>query len=1080
MVYFGHQFPLLIDTVHANNILSLLDAEHSALGSIAAGADLAHALEHLLLALQDLADGGAHACLLLIDEADRFCGLSAPSLPQDLCLALRHGGEQPSPFGTAAFSGAPVYCGDITRDVHWSAGRKEAMLHGYRACWVAPVFGAKGHILGVLGLFFPASCHPTQPEIELLALAARVAAHVIERGQLERALHDSREHFHYAIELNTQVLWTADTDGKLDYVAQRWREWTGGNGLGTSWLDAIHPDDVPHSLAAWSEALGSGQPLDQEMRVRRQDGHYRWVHSRAYCRLDERGQPVKWYGSCEDIDEHWQARNALLDSEAQFRSLASTMPNQAWLAHGSGATYWVNEQVCEYTGQSLKSLVTSGFRHCVHPDDVQATQNSWERAVATASAYEHEFRMRRASDGAYRWFLARALPLFDEAGTVLRWVGTNTDVQEHKNVLEKMAYLNSSLEVEMANRTADRDRMWRLSTDIMLVADLAGMIIAVNPAWSKILERPEIESLGMDFISLVHPDDRMAALQDLSRLAHGAPTLRMENRYRRRDGGYRWISWTAVPAQKLIHAIGRDVTDEKEARLALVRSEQALLQAQKLESIGKLTGGVAHDFNNVLQIISGNLQLLKLTVADNPQAASRLDSAASAVERGAKLSSQLLAFARRQPLKPLVTDLGRLLRRMHELIRRALGEAVTEETFISDGLWHTLVDPNQMENVLLNMAINARDAMDKGGRLTFTLSNVTLDAAYASLHADVLEGQYVLLTITDTGHGMEREVIDQIFEPFFTTKREGEGTGLGLSMAYGFIRQSAGHIKVHSAPGAGTTFKIYLPRSLEKLAEPPADLTGPVLGGGETILVVEDDAPVQHTVVDMLRGLGYDVLHADDGASALALLGTGVAVDLLFTDVVMPGPVSSKELAQQARLLLPELAVLFTSGYTHNAIMQGGRLDPGVELLSKPYQREDLARRIRHVLADRRLVGAPDPSGRRILLVEDNDDAREMTTEMLNMLGHTVHGVASAEAALPLLGMPGLEVLVTDISLPTMSGLELARHARAHWPQLEVVFASGHDWGASLMQDASARFLRKPFGLEELAGALKARRQDVY
>lgn len=1066
--------------MHANNILSLLDAEHSALGSIAAGADLAHALEHLLLALQGLAEGGAHACLVLIDEADRFCGLSAPSLPQDLCLALRHGGEQPSPFGTAAFSGAPVYCGDITRDVNWSAGRKEAMLHGYRACWVAPVFGAKGHILGVLGLFFPATCHPTQPEIELLALAARVAAHVIERGQLEQALHDSREHFHYAIELNTQVLWTADVDGKLDYVAQRWRDWTGGSGLGASWLDAIHPEDVPRTLAAWSEAVGSGQPLDQEMRVRRQDGQYRWVHSRAYCRRDERGQAVKWYGSCDDIDEHWQARNALLDSEAQFRSLASTMPNQAWLAHGSGATYWVNEQVCEYTGQSMKSLVSSGFRHCVHPDDVQITQKSWDRAVATASAYEQEFRMRRASDGAYRWFLARALPLFDEAGKVLRWVGTNTDVQEQKNVLEKMAYLNSSLEVEMANRTADRDRMWRLSTDIMLVADLSGMIIAVNPAWSKILERPEVESLGMDFISLVHPDDRMAALQDLSRLAHGAPTLRMENRYRRRDGGYRWISWTAVPAQKLIHAIGRDVTDEKEARLALVRSEQALLQAQKLESIGKLTGGVAHDFNNVLQIISGNLQLLKLTVADNPQAARRLDSAASAVERGAKLSSQLLAFARRQPLKPLVTDLGRLLRRMHELIRRALGEAITEEIFISEGLWHTLVDPNQMENVLLNMAINARDAMDKGGRLTFTLSNVTLDADYAGLHADVLEGQYVLLTITDTGHGMERDVIDQIFEPFFTTKREGEGTGLGLSMAYGFIRQSAGHIKVHSAPGAGTTFKIYLPRSLEKLAEPPTSLTGPVLGGSETILVVEDDAPVQHTVVDMLRGLGYDVLHADDGASALALLSTGVAIDLLFTDVVMPGPVSSKELAQQARLLLPDLAVLFTSGYTHNAIMRGGRLDAGVELLSKPYQREDLARRIRHVLADRRLVGAPDPSGRRILLVEDNDDAREMTTEMLNMLGHTVHGVASAEAAMPLLALPGLDVLVTDISLPTMSGLELARHARTHWPQLDVVFASGHDWGASLMQDASARFLRKPFGLEELASALKARRLDVY
>ena len=1062
--------------MHANHLITLLDAEQSALASIAAGVDLGHALEHLLLALEGQASESMHACIVRIDEADRFCGLSAPSLPQDLSLALRHGGEQSSPFSLAAFSGAPAYCGDITRDLHWSAGRKEALLHGYRACWVAPVFGASGHVLGVLGMLFTSPCHPTQPEIELLVIAARVAAHVIERGQLEKSLHDYREHFHYAIELNTQVLWTAGIDGKLDYVAQRWREWTGSSGLGTSWLDAIHPDDVASTLAAWSEAVGSGQSFDVEQRVRRRDGQYRWVHSRAYCRLDEHGKPVKWYGSCEDIDEHWRARNALLDSEAQFRSLASAMPNQAWLARSNGDTYWVNERVCEYTGQSMQSLVDGGFRHCVHPDDQPGTHGSWQVAVATSSAYENEFRMRRASDGAYRWFLARALPLFDESGKVLRWVGTNTDVQEQKNLLEKMAYLKSSLEVEMANRTADRDRMWRLSTDIMLVADLAGIIIAVNPAWTGILERPEVESLGMDFISLVHPEDRMAALRDLARLAHGAPTLRMENRYRRRDGSYRWISWTAVPAQKLIHAIGRDVTDEKDARLALVRSEQALLQAQKLESIGKLTGGVAHDFNNVLQIISGNLQLLKLTVADNPQAAKRLDSAASAVERGAKLSSQLLAFARRQPLKPLVTDMGRLLRSMHELIRRALGERVSEETFISEGLWHTLVDPNQMENVLLNMAINARDAMEGGGRLTFTLSNVTLDAAYASLHADVLAGQYVLLTITDTGHGMENDVIDQIFEPFFTTKREGEGTGLGLSMAYGFIRQSAGHIKVHSAPGAGTTFKIYLPRSLEKLAEPPPSLAGPVLGGGETILVVEDDAPVQHTVVDMLRGLGYDVLHADDGDSALALLRGGVAIDLLFTDVVMPGPVSSKELARQARLLLPELAVLYTSGYTHNAIMQGGRLDPGVELLSKPYRREDLARTVRHLLADRRLVGAPDPSGRRVLLVEDNDDAREMSTEMLNMLGHTVHGVASAEEALPLLAMPGLDILVTDISLPTMSGLELARHAREGWPHLDVIVASGHAWGASLLHDEQARFLSKPFSLEELAAVLKARR----
>ena len=828
MVYSSFNLSLT-DTVHAHDILHLLDAEHQALGAIAAGASLEDALAQLLLALQGGGDGDTdgdqlHAGVALIDEADRFCGLCAPSLPDDLRLALRHDddGPHPSPFGAAAFTGAPVYCGDIAREPGWSAGRKEAMLHGYRACWVAPVFGARGHVLGVLGQFFQVARHPTQADIDRMSVAARCISHVIERGRLEQ-------------------------------------------------------------LA----------------------GH------------------------------------------------------------------------------------------------------------------------------------------------------------------------NAALENRMLQRTAERDRMWRLATDIMLVADLRGVIIAVNPAWTSILERTQSDTVGMDFISLVHPDDRAATLQDLARLAGGATTLRMENRYRRGDGEYRSIAWTAVPAEQLIHAVGRDVTDEKEARLALLRSEQALLQAQKLESIGKLTGGVAHDFNNVLQIISGNLQLLKLTVAGNPQAASRLDSAASAVERGAKLSLQLLAFARRQPLRPLVTNLGHLLGSMQELIRRALGELIFEETFISVGLWHVLVDPNQMENVLLNMAINARDAMEQGGRLTFALSNVTLDQAATAGHADALPGQHVLLTITDTGHGMDAAVIGQIFEPFFTTKKEGEGTGLGLSMAYGFIRQSGGHIRVQSAPGAGTTFKIYLPRSFEPLADLPQWRAGPVLGGFETILVVEDDAAVRNTVVDMLRGLGYEVLHAHDGDSALRQLQAGARVDLLFTDVVMPGSIDSTELARQAKLLLPGLAVLFTSGYTYNAIMQGGRLAPSVELLSKPYRREDLARRIRHLLADRRLPGAPDPSGRRILLVEDNDDAREMSMEMLNMLGHTVHGAASAEEALPLLSLPGLEILLTDISLPAMSGLELARRARAEAPQLEVIFASGHDWAASLAHGRQARFLQKPFGLEELAAALK-------
>jgi PAS domain S-box-containing protein len=493
--------------------------------------------------------------------------------------------------------------------------------------------------------------------------------------------------------------------------------------------------------------------------------------------------------------------------------------------------------------------------------------------------------------------------------------------------------------------------MWQLSTDIMLVADFSGMIIAVNPAWSSILGRNEGESLGMEFLELVHEEDRAATLRELSKLEQGVPTLRFENRYRRADGNYRWMSWTAAGAQELIHAIGRDITDEKEARLALARSEQALLQSQKLESIGKLTGGVAHDFNNVLQIISGNLQLLQMTVGENPGALRRVETSIAAVERGAKLSSQLLAFARRQPLKPLVTDLARLVRGTAELFRRAIGEMIETEILVGPALWHAMIDPNQLENVLLNMAINARDAMQRQGKLTLRLDNVTLEAEPGQPEA--LVGEYVRLAITDTGHGMERDVLDKIFEPFFSTKSAGEGTGLGLSMAYGFIKQSGGHIKVTSQPGHGATFDIYLPRTLEPLADMRLSLTGPVLGGNETILVVEDDVHVQTAVVDMLRGLGYTVLKANTAQSALTVIKSGVPIDLLFTDVVMPGELRSPEMVRQAKLLLPKLEVLFTSGYTQNAIMQGGRLEPGVELLSKPYRREDLARRVHHLLARR-------------------------------------------------------------------------------------------------------------------------------
>ena len=381
-------------------------------------------------------------------------------------------------------------------------------------------------------------------------------------------------------------------------------------------------------------------------------------------------------------------------------------------------------------------------------------------------------------------------------------------------------------------------------------------------------------------------------------------------------------------------------------------AEQALQQSQKMEALGKLTGGVAHDFNNVLQVIASNLQLLRQMTQDE-RSGRRIQAALAGVDRGARLASHLLAFARKQPLAPLALNPGRLIRGMDDMLRRALGATVELETVIGGGLWNTLVDPNFLENALLNLAINARDAMAGSGRLTIESGNASLDDLYAAQHSEVRAGQYVMIAVSDTGSGMTAEVLQRAFEPFFTTKPEGQGTGLGLSMVYGFVKQTEGHVKIYSEPGHGTTIRMYLPRSLQAEHLPAARNVAPASGGSETILVVEDDAQVREAVVETLTGLGYRVLKAGDAQSALSVLESGVPVDMLFTDVVMPGPLRSPELARRARALQPDIEVLFTSGYTENAIVHGGRLDAGVALLSKPYRQEELAGKIRHMLNNR-------------------------------------------------------------------------------------------------------------------------------
>ena len=530
---------------------------------------------------------------------------------------------------------------------------------------------------------------------------------------------------------------------------------------------------------------------------------------------------------------------------------------------------------------------------------------------------------------------------------------------------------------------------------------------------------------------------------------------------------------------RIEEALGALRASEAEQR----ETAAALAQSQKMEAIGKLTGGVAHDFNNVLQVIGGNLQLAVQESNGNEALTRRLTSAHEAVERGARLASQLLAFARRQPLEPVALDISRLLRSSDDMLRRLLGETIELETVASGGLWNTLADPNHLQNVIVNLAINARDAMDGAGRLTIEAGNAMLDDEYTRHHADLASGQYVMVAVSDTGRGMTPEILARAFEPFYTTKAEGRGTGLGLSMAYGFMKQTGGHIKLYSEPGQGTTVKLYLPRSMEDEAARVEAANGPVTGGTETILVVEDDPNVRSTAVDMLTQLGYQVLKAVDAQSALSVLESGVHVDLLFSDVVMPGPMRSVELARRAKQMLPALEVLFTSGYTENAIVHGGRLDPGVALISKPYRRDALARKVRWMFRTRVYEApdmpdapvSPEPQPLRVLIVEDDANTREATRELLELLDANVVAVDSAQAALDLIAQQLFDVLLTDVRMPGMSGIDLARAMKRVQPRVHVVLASGYGTGiaADLGDELSgATLLPKPFNFDELEQAV--------
>ena len=679
-------------------------------------------------------------------------------------------------------------------------------------------------------------------------------------------------------------------------------------------------DEVRNALRRCVE---QGTAWDEEWELHTTTGQRRWVRVIGEAVRDETGRLTGAQGAFQDIDARKRAEASAEQHRKRLRQLAESMPILVWTADGYGQIDFVNQRVLDYTGASKPDeLFGEKWLSVLHPADRDRTVAVWTRSVETGAPYSIEFRIRSA-DGSYRWFQTSAMPMLDADDNVEHWFGACVDIHEQRELSTRLV---QTLE-NMTEAFFACDRDWRF--------------VYLNAAAERLIGQNREEVIGKELWE-AFPDTRGTVFEHEFRKAMEAgEPARFTAPYDLLDT---WVDVSAYADDDGLAIYARDITQQRKA-------EEQLRHAQRLESVGQLTGGIAHDFNNLLSVVIGNAELIQELSQDNPEIGELAEMIGSAAVRGSELTRRLLAFARKQALEPGVVDVNRLVADMDPLLRRTLGEHIEIELARGAGLWPAMIDPGQLEDTLLNLSLNARDAMPDGGKLTIETYNARIDEDYAVEIEELPHGQYVAIAVSDTGHGIEPEHLDRVFEPFFTTGKKERGTGLGLAMVYGFIKQSGGHVRIYSEPGQGTTVRLYLPRTHENPSdsrkEAPERLTG-----DETILLVEDDELLRQVAHSHLDRLGYTVLEAGNGPEALEWLNTNRPIDLLFTDVVMPGGMSGRQLAEQAEKIRPGLKVLYTFGYTENAIVHHGRLDPGVHLLSKPYRQTELSRSVRRALEE--------------------------------------------------------------------------------------------------------------------------------
>ena len=732
-----------------------------------------------------------------------------------------------------------------------------------------------------------------------------VCIDIDERQKVEQKLQESEARFRAVFENAGVGMVLIDHDWNILEANQRYCEIVGRTDeelAGKNCLSFTHEDDILRSREAMESISDrEGGQTSFEKRYVAKNGQSIWIRSNI-ARISDGGGGWRYLKIVEDISERRAAEAALEEERRNLETLNSVGASVASELDLERVVQMVTDAGVELTGAQF-----GAFFYNVTDDEGESYMLY---TLSGARPDQFNFGMPRNT----KVFA----PTFEGEGTV-----RSDDITKdprygqnppHNGMPKGHLPVRSYLAVPVMGRTGD--------------------------------------VLGGLFFGHPEPGRFEARHENLMSGVAAQAAIAIDNAQLYRDAQREIASRKKAEEDLLVLNEGLEtrVAEEIDQRM---QSEEALRQLQKMETVGQLTGGIAHDFNNLLQIIAGNLDILRRTIpADSVRLLRPVENAIRGADRAAILTQRLLAFSRRQPLSPKVIDPNKLVSGMSEMLHRTLGETYSVETVLGSGLWKVEVDPNQLETALLNLAVNARDAMPGGGKLTIETANTHLDRAYAEINSGAIPGQYVVLCVSDTGSGMDRETVERAFEPFFTTKGVGKGTGLGLSMVYGFVKQSGGHLKIYSEEGEGTTVKIYLPRHLGSVPDTENGEQDERVPGGDpsaTILVCEDDDDVRALSVESLRGLGYTVVEAVDGEAALRLLQGDMPVDLLFTDVVLPG-MTGAVLAKKARELRPDLKVLFTTGYARNAIVHHGRLDPGVELLSKPFTYTDLAIRIRDML----------------------------------------------------------------------------------------------------------------------------------